>query len=60
MIRVTPDSCPEIRSWKRGEEIPRTYDQQRRNNSSAAYSLADALRRNQYIQRLARMPRESA
>lgn len=54
MIRVTPESCRGIRAWTRGEETPRTYDQQKRNNSSAAYSLADALRKNQHLHALAR------
>lgn len=54
MILVTPEACHGIRSWKPGEEIPRTFDQQKRDNSSAAYSLADALRKNQHLHALAR------
>ena len=48
MIRDT------IRVWHKGDQPKRDFDQQKRNNSSAAYSLADALRKNQHLRQLAR------
>jgi len=42
-----------IRVWHRGQEPERTYSQEIRNMSSAGRELAEAIRRNLYLKRLA-------
>lgn len=54
MIRATPSDSNNVRAWKPGQQPERTFDQQKRNNSSAGYSLAEALRNNQHLRALAR------